>query len=438
MAYQSDYHKHINEFRKGTRLRTINEDPTYLSWFLMFDWQSESSPLFNGAANKYLEQVVGGEYGKALSKRLTSFTDLLRRINMEMPWFWQTISGVEAAVQYKKLEDPYWGADSPMLEIECLEENVDLNAITLMDLYKRAIYDFDRWIEIVPLNLRQFRMTLTVSEIRQFQLDTDARNLNSKYTLEGLPKGPSAAANGTTPISIHQELNLEAKPFIRLEFSHCEFDIDSISSMFADLGKSPEMKKAKIGIKWLSVRQSEQQYAGTISQALGLADNKFNNYATDPFDPKQFVQDAAKAKADEITANLQNRIGNLKDSIGGEPNGLANVYGNFPLSGAAANLANSALERLSASIFLGNVHGGLGLGSLQDAITAGSVNAIANLAGQLFSKPRQLSTDLSPNNIHPSDNVALDSSPDGNITPKKVYDPIAPDRDDPINENVYE
>ena len=73
MAYQSDYHKHINEFRKGTRLRTINKDPTYLSWFLMFDWQSESSPLFNGAANKYLEQVVGGEYGKALSKRLTSF-----------------------------------------------------------------------------------------------------------------------------------------------------------------------------------------------------------------------------------------------------------------------------------------------------------------------------------------------------------------------------
>lgn len=58
---------------KGTKLRTINEDPTYLSWLIMFFWQDASSPLFNGAAEKYLLETVGGEYGKGLADNLNAF-----------------------------------------------------------------------------------------------------------------------------------------------------------------------------------------------------------------------------------------------------------------------------------------------------------------------------------------------------------------------------
>ena len=48
----------INEFRKTTQLRKINEDPTYLSFFLLFDTSRENSPLLSGVAEEYLRNVV--------------------------------------------------------------------------------------------------------------------------------------------------------------------------------------------------------------------------------------------------------------------------------------------------------------------------------------------------------------------------------------------
>lgn len=107
--------------------------------------------------------------------------------------------------------------------------------------------------------------------------------------------------------------------------------------------------------------------------------------------------------------------------------------------GPLASIADNAIDNLTASLLLGNVHGANTLSNIQDAITAGSVNAIANLAGQLFNKKSsEVPGNMSPTQVYdkPS-NFVLDSSPDGNISPKQVYDRRAPDRDDPINDNIY-
>ena len=86
----SDF-KHINEFRKGSILRSINEDPTYLSFFLMFDTVDRShSPLLSGAAEEYLKNFVdGGADEGPYVTRLRNFKKVLLKINKEMPWFWQ-------------------------------------------------------------------------------------------------------------------------------------------------------------------------------------------------------------------------------------------------------------------------------------------------------------------------------------------------------------
>ena len=161
------------------------------------------SELTNPFTEKYLLETVGGEYGKGLADNLNAFKKLLMKINTEMPWFWQTISGLEQSQIYEKLAEPYWGAKDPKLEIECLEENVDLTAISLMDLYKKSVFDFNRWIEIIPFNLRHFRMGIYITEIRQFQQDTHARDLNSSYK----PSGP-AHPEQQEPKTLHQQLNL--------------------------------------------------------------------------------------------------------------------------------------------------------------------------------------------------------------------------------------
>ena len=436
MAGQQDLYKNTTEFRKGSPLRTINEDPTYLSWLIMFDKQSDGSPLFNGAAEKYLLETVGGDYGKGLAATLNAFKTLLFKINTDMPWFWQTLSGLEQSQIYENLSEPYWGAKDPKLEIECLEETVDLTVISLMDLYKRSVYDFNRWIEIIPFNLRHFRMQIYISEIRQFQLDTHAKDLDFAYK----PGGP-AHKDQTEPKTLHQQLNLTAKPFIKLQFDFCEFDIDAISTMYADITKNPELRKPKIAIKWQSVSNAGQKYPNDAeaTEGLGVVGNP-NPYDFGPFDPLQSVKDAANDKLKSIKEGVMGKIDNFKGAFSQEPNGIANVYGNSRtgLSGPLASLADQAIDNLTASLLLGNVHGANTLSNIQDAITSGSVNAIANLAGQLFSgKSDSVPGDLSPGNIHPTDNFALDSSPDGNITPKKVYDNIPADRDDPINDNVY-
>jgi hypothetical protein len=404
----------------------------------MFFWQESTSPLFNGAAEKYLLETVGGEYGQKLAKNLNAFKDLLMKINTEMPWFWQTVSGLEQSQIYKDLSEPYWGAEKPKLEIECLEETVDLTAISLMDLYKKSVYDFNRWIEIIPYNLRYFSMAIYVTEIRQFQQDTHAKDLNGSYKPSGPAHNEQQAAK-----TLHQQLNLTAKPFISLRFDFCEFDIDSISTVYADITKNPELRKPKIAIKWQSTSQLGSLYPNNIetTEGLGVVGNP-NPYDFGPFDPLQSVKDAAADKLKSIKDGVMGKIDNFKGAFSQEPNGLANVYGSSRtgLSGPLASLADQAIDNLTASLLLGNVHGANTLSNIQDAISSGSVNAIANLAGQLFTNNNNDSApgDLSPGNIHPTDNFALDSSPDGNISPKKVYDQRrAPDRDDPLNDNVY-
>ena len=363
---QQDLFKHSNEFKKGTKLRTINEDPTYLSWLIMFFWQDASSPLFNGAAEKYLLETVGGEYGKGLADNLNAFKKLLMKINTDMPWFWQTITGLEQSQLYKDMKEPYWGADKPKLEIECLEETVDLTAISLMDLYKKSVFDFNRWIEIIPFNLRHFRMGIYITEIRQFQQDTHARDLNSSYK----PSGP-AHPEQQEPKTLHQQLNLVAKPFIKLQFDFCEFDIDSIATVYADITKNPEARKPKIAIKWQSVSQLGAKYPNNVeaTEGLGVVGNP-NPYDFGPFDPLQSVKDAAADKLKSIKDGVMAKVDSFKGAFSQEPNGLANVYGHSRtgLSGPLASLADQAIDNLTASLLLGNVHGANTLSNIQDAI----------------------------------------------------------------------
>ena len=47
-----------------------------------------------------------------------------------------------------------------------------------MTLYKNACYDFRRYVEILPKNLRHFRVWTVLSEVRTFQQSTVARDLN--------------------------------------------------------------------------------------------------------------------------------------------------------------------------------------------------------------------------------------------------------------------
>ena len=448
--------KRQQDFRKGSLLRKINEDPTYLSFFLVFDTQNrEESPLFAGPAMEYLTQVLNQDHAAKYSVALDNFQKVLLKVNKELPWFWQTISGVDVAMTYNNLADPWWGAEKPKLEIECLEENVELTAIGLMDLYKRACYDFTRWVEVIPPNLRHFQMQVWVSEVRRFQQDTGAKDL-------GFFDNPDNSGNGGNVTKINQEFSLEAKPFIQLNFSHCEFDIDSIAPMFADLGKNPELKKPKIGIKWGKVRQINQKLGANLvtevddSPLTQAAQGDYN-----PFDPtadRRTVDDTARGgfalpgdptfksvlkdntlgkigdAVDDAISGITGRVDSAVNSLSLQNNSdIGNVYGKT--TGLASTLIDRATDSVLSKLLLGNVHGISG-GSLLDAVQAGSLNAIANQLGSLFGGGNNSGGGGGINeNIHP---MGVDSSPDGFLNQRIHPTGVDSTPDGNLNDNVHE
>ena len=447
-------HKHINEFRKGTILRKISEDPTYLSFFIMFDSvDREHSPLLSGRAEEYLKKFVDGDKKTGHAAALHNFKKVLLKINKDMPWFWQKISGLELTQTYGKMQEPWRGAENPKIDIECLEENVELTAISLMMLYRKAVYDYQRYIEILPKNLRHFRVWIVMSEVRTFQQDTAARNLNLYKTpmpdniagpdIKLIPRAggseTSEGANGKQqPRALHTNYNAESKPYMMFELDFCEWITDSIADMFTDASKMPELKKPKISFSWQHSHISGSKFGPNITEdeKVDLMPKKPEDglYPNTPFNPLANAQNAISDKVNGLASSLVNRFNNLKNSLPGQGNNpLGRVYPEG-LTGAAATIANAGMDKVK-SLILDNVHGaGTGLGSLGDinsALEAGSINGIANLAGQLFKtkSKKPVKGNITPEKIY---EPGIDSSPDNKLN-DRVYDPIQQATDQPIS-----
>jgi hypothetical protein len=471
----SDFN-HINEFRKGSVLRKINEDPTYLSFFLMFDVvDREFSPLLSGPAEDYLRNFVDANMGTNYADNLVNFKKVLMKINKEMPWFFQKVSGLELTQTYGKMEEPWRGAESPKIEIECLEENIELTAIGLMDLYKRSCYDYARYVEILPANLRDFRVWVVVSEVRTFQQDVTDRNENfygsiapenkSTKGVSLIPKfGAKKAKTSINKTGKFDDVavkafSAESMPFLSIELGFCQWVPDSIADMYADVSKMPELKKPKIAFTWNTAIQHAQKYGdnigtdGTDGNLLPTTKAADGLYPNTPFNPLAIAQNAISDKVNGIADGLVNRFNNLKDSLPFGKDGLGNAYGNR-LTGAAATLANMGMDKLKA-LLLANVYGANTGMSVLNALERGSINGIINLAGQLQKNKvnNVIGGNISEKTVYESG--MFDSSPDGKLN-SSVYDAIAPegspemspgriyekgiDRspDGLLNDNVYE
>jgi len=373
------------DFRKGFRYSKLAEDPTYLTFFFMFDYFSEESPLFNGEAENYLKNVVK-DSEKAES--LANFKKILQRINSELPWFWQSVSGIDTTRQFGNMEEPWWGADKPSIEISCLE-TVELTVSGMIDLYKKAAYDFERWVEVIPKNLRRFRMWVWVSEVRDFSRSSASKAFSALQE-----------AGGNNTVSNDNSVK-SAKPFFQIELKYCTWDIDSTSNIFADLSRSP----SEVAAPTIKIFYEDVAYNAEYgNNSLPNADRTLG----------EMLGDIAKEKLDRIASGAIDRVS----------------------------------ESLQARALLGNVHGINLASTIQDAFNAGSVNGIANILngvnttssgdngggnlGEVHDKVPQ-KNESPKGNVY--GNVAQDSE---GLTPENVYtNSNVTDNEGPINQNVH-
>lgn len=163
----------MHRFRKTNLFYTTDpymlyQDPTILGFKLLFDTHSDGllclDPSNKNSALNYLIRIGQTDRAKILYK----FINHLKQLNNTTPWFFQGIKGLDEAWKRGFNAGKDFTAllpDDRKIEIECLE-SIDLRVTALMDMYRKACFDWNYRREIVPWNLRLFSVKIYVYELR--------------------------------------------------------------------------------------------------------------------------------------------------------------------------------------------------------------------------------------------------------------------------------
>lgn len=169
----------LNKYKKtnlhfATNPYLLYQDPTWFGFKLLFFFNQPDGKLLSykddipNTAYNYLNSI--GDIARA--KYLKKFVSHLENINQTTPWFFQSVEGLADAWKRGFHEEefiPLIPSDR-RISIECLE-SIDLRMSALMDLYRKACFDWNYRREIVPWNLRTFTVYIYVYEIRTINRD---------------------------------------------------------------------------------------------------------------------------------------------------------------------------------------------------------------------------------------------------------------------------
>jgi hypothetical protein len=356
--------KYVNDFRKGQKKNKYIQDPTYLTFFFQFVYDDGNmSPLLAdalsdnpavGTAAYYLKNYIKDE-GRANS--LKEFAKTLRLINSQMPWFWQTLTGAENFLNYN-VNEPYRGGDDAKLTIGCLE-SLNLMVSGMMDLYRDAMWDEERWCWVVPDNLRKFTMIVYVSEIRKIQTTSANGSISSfLQTAFGVNKKNDSVTGDNLP-------------FFAFRVSLAEFALTSGKDVFADLSASKaESPMPNIEISYERIHTYDAKYLnGIMDKQIGLEDKKAGSGFPGP---------------------LGDLVGQAADAVSGLGDDLSGFVDSAIARGA--NQVQNMVNGLTANVFMGNVYSDTR--TFRDALRQGSINSIANLIKDRNNTPAKPKTEL--------------------------------------------
>jgi hypothetical protein len=356
--------KYINDFRKGQKRNRYIQDPTYLTFFFQFVYDDgDMSPLLAdalsdnptvGTAAYYLKNYIEDQ---SRANSLKEFAKTLRLINSQMPWFWQTLTGAENFLNYN-VNEPYRGGDDAKLTIGCLE-SLNLMVSGMMDLYRAAMWDEDRWCWVVPDNLRKFTMIVYVSEIRKIQTTTANGSISSfLQTSFGVNK-TNAAVTGD---------NL---PFFAFKVSFAEFALTSGKDVFSELSAiNKESPLPAIEISYERIQTYDAKYLnGIMDREIDLNDKKAKSGFPGP---------------------LGDIVNQATDAISGIGDDLSGFVDSAVARGA--NQVQNMVNGLAANVFLGNVYSDTR--TFRDALRQGSINSIANVVGDIAQRPTRPNVNL--------------------------------------------
>ncbi len=327
------------------------QDPTFLGFKLMFLFDQPESGLLStvphpNTAIGYLERI--GDADRAYF--LKQFVNLLRDINTQCPWYWQTVEGLTDAWKREwEAEEfkPKYGTGFQKLSIGCLE-SVDLRVTALMDLYRKSCFDWEFKRAVVPWNLRQFTMFLYVYEGRSFNRKLTKTQQDQNRRLLGSTEDP-----GNDVEQINRLL---------FEFEMCEFLPDDSGEVLSKVSNgSLGEAYQKMSVRYTHVREK----------------NIYNLFS-DRYVADDIILRLDRAAVDDPSAvgpvvPQQDEVG-LRDRL---------MEGLNELQGVAEDQARARAEGFVQSqvgrLVLGNLYG-LSAASLVSGGAVGAAQAVARIA----------------------------------------------------------
>lgn len=423
----SDF-KNISDFRKGSTNKYPYQDPTYLSFAILFDvYNPVLSPLLAGPAEEYLRNLSegvkkdeelktasevytqgsvtipettpeGDSFYREAYESFVEFKKALLTINNEMPWYWQSIKGLERLFQIDP-NNAFFGGEDSKIEIETLE-SLNLPIAGLMHLYRTAVFDSRRWGYILPTNLRKFTMYVYVTEVRNIQINTSTK-------VNGIPSKINKDAISGFPDNFKPKIDVEnqnagimgedARPYFMVGIKYCEFDIMTGTAIFSELSKNPEAAAVNnITINYQNFEKIEARVLNGIIKELEHTKNYLSPAPASEFfeastkTPMEFAKDKLRGRLSEAKEKGKEALNRLAEdkkreliqelrtqTINRIPS-FENVFSNIVRNIDNATDVTQQRRNISNNI-QANVHGDFTGSTIIDGLNGAAKNAVRNL-----------------------------------------------------------
>lgn len=189
----------------------------------MIDFDNDDNLRKYTTAWTYLK--LNNEHERA--DRLVDFVRLLSNISTYSPWYFQSIEGLDAAIERKYVSDKEFKLeeDRQKISIKCLKDSVDDRIGTLLDLYRSIVYSQSMKRFVLPANLRKFDMSIMVFEAPIHTLHSPDYKSLAKVLLAR--ESESAVIGLNVQSANASESKSAPASYKYYEFHNCEFDYSS-------------------------------------------------------------------------------------------------------------------------------------------------------------------------------------------------------------------
>ena len=325
---------------------------------------------------------------------LEAFKKGINFINKECPYYFQSLSGLDALLK-TDIKNYHKTGGAPRragtLTIDCLE-SIDMRMFSLSELYRKAIYDYTYHRSMLPENLRKFRMWLVVTELRNIQISYGVNDVLNPFSVPAVAQtagfldnfnsqtGLLDQATGLLQKSTNTENPGSDKfgtytmgPYAFVyQFDQCEFDFDSSYPSYSNIDNKGgqavshqfkihvgRVKDYKIQFNQLSdvLKKDNNIQQMVLSDVWGPSKSGYNNFDyfstagienatfSDKANPGEYFAGLASNFITNTVADLKNQgVSILENQLQG------NIYG---FGGVNATQAASSVQSLVSTIDAG-------------------------------------------------------------------------------------